>query len=251
MAVNKVTYGGRTIIDITGSTVTPETLAEGTVAYNAKGERIVGVMPITNVLYTAQNLTEAQKAQARQNIGVPSEDEIVQQVIDSLDTPIYGIVDDNKHITLVGNLTSGTYTLNYRDSEGKHSSIVTMTVEDSMPDSGYVELIWTDGVKLDKTTGAEGTSSGYAASGHVEIVGGYTYTAKLTMYDGSRYGGMNVLYYDASGNFISCVQLWAESSAEQSVVLTPPANATTFRLRVYYGTVYKTGMWPVYFEKTA
>lgn len=42
MAVNKVVYGTTVLIDITDSTVTPETLAEGVVAYNAKGERIVG-----------------------------------------------------------------------------------------------------------------------------------------------------------------------------------------------------------------
>lgn len=42
MGVNKVVYGTTVLIDITDSTVTPETLAEGVVAYNAKGERIVG-----------------------------------------------------------------------------------------------------------------------------------------------------------------------------------------------------------------
>lgn len=43
MSVNKVQLAnGETIIDISDSTVTPETLAEGVVAYNAKGERIVG-----------------------------------------------------------------------------------------------------------------------------------------------------------------------------------------------------------------
>ena len=42
MAVNKVVYGTTVIIDISDSTVTPETLAEGVIAYNAKGERIVG-----------------------------------------------------------------------------------------------------------------------------------------------------------------------------------------------------------------
>lgn len=42
MAVNKVIYGTTVIIDITDSTVTADTLAEGVVAYNAKGERIVG-----------------------------------------------------------------------------------------------------------------------------------------------------------------------------------------------------------------
>lgn len=42
MAVNKVVYGTTVIIDISDSTVTPESLAEGVIAYNAKGERIVG-----------------------------------------------------------------------------------------------------------------------------------------------------------------------------------------------------------------
>lgn len=42
MAVSKVVYGTTVLIDISDSTVTPETLAEGVIAYNAKGERIVG-----------------------------------------------------------------------------------------------------------------------------------------------------------------------------------------------------------------
>lgn len=45
MSVNKVQLAnGETIIDISDSTVTPETLAEGVIAYNAAGERIVGTM---------------------------------------------------------------------------------------------------------------------------------------------------------------------------------------------------------------
>ena len=50
MPVNKVIYnttqGALTLIDLTDSTVTPETLAEGVIAYNAKGERIVGTMNV-------------------------------------------------------------------------------------------------------------------------------------------------------------------------------------------------------------
>lgn len=43
MPINKVVYGTDTLIDITDSTVTAETLAEGEVAYNAAGERIEGM----------------------------------------------------------------------------------------------------------------------------------------------------------------------------------------------------------------
>lgn len=46
MGVNKVdTASGEVIMDISDSTVTPETLAEGEKAYNAQGQRIVGTMP--------------------------------------------------------------------------------------------------------------------------------------------------------------------------------------------------------------
>lgn len=57
MAVNKVVYGTTTIIDISDSTVTPETLLLDTVAYNAKGERIVGTQTNATTLYPAQYTT--------------------------------------------------------------------------------------------------------------------------------------------------------------------------------------------------
>ena len=44
MAVNKVTYGGKTLIDLTGDTVTADTLAEGVTAHDASGAEIVGTM---------------------------------------------------------------------------------------------------------------------------------------------------------------------------------------------------------------
>lgn len=72
MGVNKVEImengKARTIMDLTGDTVTPEALAEGYTAHNATGEPIAGEMKTTTVLYTEQNLTTEQKAQARDNI---------------------------------------------------------------------------------------------------------------------------------------------------------------------------------------
>lgn len=44
MAVNKVVFGTVSIIDITDSTVTPETLAIGRIAYDKAGNRIVGTV---------------------------------------------------------------------------------------------------------------------------------------------------------------------------------------------------------------
>ena len=82
MAVNKVEINGATVLDLTGDSVTPETLAEGVTSHNAAGEQIVGtyVAPVTSVngqtgdveikavLYEQQTLTNAQKQQARENI---------------------------------------------------------------------------------------------------------------------------------------------------------------------------------------
>lgn len=44
MAVNKVIYDGNTLVDLTGDTVTPETLAEGITAHDRAGNPIVGAM---------------------------------------------------------------------------------------------------------------------------------------------------------------------------------------------------------------
>lgn len=77
MGVNKVVFntadGENTLIDLTNDSVTPETLAEGVTAHSANGDIITGTMPITNVRYTEQTLTDEQKAQARTNIGALSD----------------------------------------------------------------------------------------------------------------------------------------------------------------------------------
>ena len=48
MAISKIIFGGEVLIDITDSTITPETLLENIIAYNAKGERIVGTKKDTS-----------------------------------------------------------------------------------------------------------------------------------------------------------------------------------------------------------
>ena len=48
MEVNKIEFNGKVLIDLTSLTVTPETLAEGVIAINAKGEIIVGTAKFGN-----------------------------------------------------------------------------------------------------------------------------------------------------------------------------------------------------------
>lgn len=52
MGINKVIYNGQVLIDLTSSTVTPETLLEGVVAFNSSGDKIVGTYVIST--YTNQ-----------------------------------------------------------------------------------------------------------------------------------------------------------------------------------------------------
>lgn len=42
MAYNKIIYGGKTLIDLTGDTVTPDKLAEGVTAHDKSGAQITG-----------------------------------------------------------------------------------------------------------------------------------------------------------------------------------------------------------------
>ena len=101
MAVNKVVMntenGENVLIDLTGDSVTPKTLAEGATAHDASGEVIVGTMPTDTVRYGEQTLTDAQKAQARKNIGSVSDDEI-NAILDDREKYItpeqYGAVGD-------------------------------------------------------------------------------------------------------------------------------------------------------------
>lgn len=92
MAVNKVvvntTTGEKTLIDLTGDTVTAETLADGVTAHASDGRIITGVAPTTAVLYTKQTLSESQQQQARDNIGINNQYAM---------NPLYG-----KKISLIG-----------------------------------------------------------------------------------------------------------------------------------------------------
>lgn len=91
---------------------------------------------ISAVLYNKpQSLTDAQKQQARANIGAISEvdvpqkgvhywtpadqESIVQQVIAALGTPVFGTIDEDNHITLTGKFVDGNYTFSIEDEEGK------------------------------------------------------------------------------------------------------------------------------------
>lgn len=61
------------------------------------------------------------------------QEDIVQQVITALGTPVFGHVDSDNSITLTGNLADGTYTLKYEDKSGALVTIGTLSMGTTEP----------------------------------------------------------------------------------------------------------------------
>lgn len=74
MAVNKVVYGGQTLVDLTADTVTPATLAKGVTAHNASGNKITGTMK-ANTPTQFTNLYDPAKVTLKQNVAGSSSQE--------------------------------------------------------------------------------------------------------------------------------------------------------------------------------
>lgn len=72
MAINKVEYNGKTLIDLTNDTVTDNTLIAGTTAHAADGEQIIGAFDPTIYLEKTGNASDVTtafaQATARANI---------------------------------------------------------------------------------------------------------------------------------------------------------------------------------------
>ena len=56
MAVNKVVYNAKVLLDLTSDTVTPAMLAKGVTAHDKSGTKITGTMPATVAIDTNNNI---------------------------------------------------------------------------------------------------------------------------------------------------------------------------------------------------
>lgn len=113
-------------------------------------------------------------------------EDIVQQVIAAIGTPVFGRVDENNNIILTGELVNGTYTLKYEDAEGNVTEIGTLTKGNS-----YTNMIplsvssdgslynggqgWQTGYRLN-SSGAEVALDGMEVTGFIPVThGDYVY----------------------------------------------------------------------------
>lgn len=91
-----------------------------------------------------------------------SKEEIVQQVITALGTPVFGRVDADNNIILTGELADGVYTIKYEDKEGNVTEIGTLN---HVPEPTYTNIlplaINSDKTPFVGTNGEEGYKTGY------------------------------------------------------------------------------------------
>jgi hypothetical protein len=107
------------------------------------------------------------------------QEEIVQQVITALGTPVFGRVDADKNIILTGDLTDGTYTYWYEDAAGNQVVIGTHTVGGASRPIGVNLIplsINTDGTPFVGDNGEVGYRVGY----RLNSTGGTTAKANIS-----------------------------------------------------------------------
>ena len=133
MAVNKVTMntsnGEETLIDLTGDSVTPETLAEGVTAHDASGEQITGTMVASSM--TAENLSltledgSTVAFAAVQSLAIPEGN--VVKIEDASGNVLWEAQSNEVTITIAG---TGNASYCYVSINGvKYTSAATLTVE--------------------------------------------------------------------------------------------------------------------------
>lgn len=257
MAVNKVVMntenGAETLIDLTADSVTPETLAAGVTAHDASGEAITGTMPTTNVLYTAQTLTEEQKAQARANIDAASANKVSQlsetladkvnktgitlgknadgQIFiyvdgvavgngveingEIVEGDVIGYVDENNNIVIQGGLALGTYSVKYEMEDGSTVDIGNLVLGENIHCSITKNL-----TNCTINNNATQVDAGDSYSATITVNSGYVLTTvKVTM------GGIDVTSTVYSDGVITI------SSVTGNVVIT--ANAVKEAAKTY------------------
>ena len=129
------------------------------------------------VRYNAQNLTEAQKAQARANLDIPETSEIVRLVHESIGTPIFGVVDGSNNITLTGELSDGTYSVKYEMENGSEVNIGNLVIDTKTYYSVTKNLTY-----CSINNGASKVAQGESYSATISANSGYTLkTVSVTM----------------------------------------------------------------------
>jgi predicted phosphodiesterase len=98
-----------------------------------------------------------------------------------------------------------------------------------------INVIWTKGTKIDKTTGAESSSNAYEASNYIEVDSTKTYTIELTDTTNATKADANIFvcYYDVNRTFLSCSSNYVINQTTYSNTIPLVSNTKYIRLRGY------------------
>lgn len=174
-------------------------------------------------------------------------EEMIQQVIATLATPVFGRVDEYNNIIIAGNLVPGNYTLKYENADGTVTTIGGVTVTPDADTIVTIPLNLQLG-KIDTSTGEIVTTENYIYSDEVPVVAGRTYVLSGT----NVCAQYKICYYDAAGAYMSvtpgdAILLCGDTGilGSGSVVVPLIDNAAFFRVRAYcyyYGNGYADGV---------
>lgn len=98
-----------------------------------------------------------------------------------------------------------------------------------------INVVWTKGTKIDKTTGAESSSNAYEASNYIEVDSTKTYTIELTDTTNATKADANIFvcYYDVNRTFLSCSSNYVINQTTYSNTIPLVSNTKYIRLRGY------------------
>lgn len=117
MGVSKVDFAGNTLVDLTGDSVTPETLLEGATAHNAAGDQIAGavtVAPASNTTPKAPGTASAglEDAYARGDHVHPEPESVEADLVEIAELPQVSSTDEGKFLRVVDGVWSAAAILN-------------------------------------------------------------------------------------------------------------------------------------------
>ena len=118
------------------------------------------------------------------------------------------------------------------------ANVVQGTNEPTLPpEPTIIDIVWNDGVKIDRSTGAETSSSEYSASDFIACDNSKTYTLNLASDFPTHGGNVFACYYDENKSFISCgsdfIGSYQSSSDVYTADLSLPTNAKYIKLRLF------------------
>lgn len=174
----------------------------------------------------AQTLTDNEKAQARANIGITgtgadgktpvkgvdyyTEDdkaEVVQEVLATIDLPLYGYVDENQNIIISGTLEGSAYTVKYEMEDGSTLDIGDLVLGTEQEITNQIPLSTdTDGTiyngglgyKTDtriNSSGVDAESADVSVTGYIPAENGQTVYMKGIAIENS--GLSKIVMYDS------------------------------------------------------